>query len=448
LATVVVAALTAALVPAAAANPEVDAAEPRGASIEEIAAAIQKHITEKAAADGGHYGLMHDGRELHLELVRIHMEYLADLGGGVQFACVDLVGTDGPVYDVDFFLAGEPGAMTVTEAPTVHKINGQPLYAWEQKDDGTWGRVAIQDAPPRLLGVVEGEDEFEFIYRVRLPELAGAADLWMPLARSDAFQSVEVTGIDAPTKTRQLEEDTYGNKILYLSVGPENSGQAIEVRYRVRRVEKSPYPTASPSTRRDLGPERLVPNRDDIRASADSVTQAKTTDLMRARALYDHVIGELRYAKFGTGWGKGDVAYACTAKSGNCSDFHSYFVALARSVGIPARFVAGISIPSERDAGGIDGYHCWAEFLADGRWWPVDLSEADKNASLATYYFGHQPANRMELSQGRDLVVEPGPASGPINFLAYPVLEVEGRLAQAKTEFLFRRVGTRDGKTE
>jgi hypothetical protein len=69
----------------------------------------------------------------------------------------------------------------------------------------------------------------------------------------------------------------------------------------------------------------------------------------------------------------------------------------------------------------------------------VDVSEADKNARLATYYFGHHPANRIELTRGRDLVVEPGPESGPINFLAYPILEGGGQTAKVKTDFSFRR---------
>jgi hypothetical protein len=74
----------------------------------------------------------------------------------------------------------------------------------------------------------------------------------------------------------------------------------------------------------------------------------------------------------------------------------------------------------------------------------VDISEADKYSSLATYYFGHHPANRFELSQGRYLVVDPLPASGPINILAYPVLEIAGTLVKPETEFIFRRTGARD----
>src|SRR5881628_1245981 len=134
-------------------------------SIDDIAAGIEKHIAERSQASGGYFKLQHDKKELNLQLVRVHLEYLADLGGGVSFACVDLVGTDGPVYDVDFFMKGAPGAMTVTEI-SIHKVNGQPYYAWEQKRNGTWRKVPIGKAPRRLLGVINGVDEFEFVYRV------------------------------------------------------------------------------------------------------------------------------------------------------------------------------------------------------------------------------------------------------------------------------------------
>ena len=84
------------------------------------------------------------------------------------------------------------------------------------------------------------------------------------------------------------------------------------------------------------------------------------------------------------------------------------------------------------------------ESYADGKWWPVDISEADKYSSLSTYYFGHHPANRFEFSHGRDLVVDPGPVSGPINFLAYPVLEIDGKTARTKNEFSFKRTVSRN----
>jgi len=406
----------------------------------DIQAGIEKHIEEQTRLGNGYFKLPFEKKLLELKLVRVHLEYLANLGPRRHFACVDLVGTDGNVYDVDFFLAGDPGAMTVTET-TVHKINGQPRYTWEQERDGTWRRVPVKKASTRLLGVINGKDEFEFIYRVKLPPISAPAQIWLPLAQSDRFQTVQVEGIQAPVQWRELHDRAYGNKVLFLTPSPAESGRTIEIKYRVQRLEKAAYAVQEPMTQKYLKPERLVPLNENFRTIAEEVTRGKATDLMRARALYDHVIERMRYMKYGSGWGTGDATYACNARTGNCSDFHAYFIALARAIGLPARLAIGAAIPSERNDGKIDGYHCWAEFYADGKWWPVDISEADNYSSLATYYFGHHPANRIELSQGRDLLVDPLPASGPINLLAYPVLEVAGAPAKAETEFIFRRIG-------
>ena len=112
-------------------------------------------------------------------MVRVHTEYLANLGPRYHFACVDVADIEGDLYDVDFFLAGDPGSMTVTET-TVHKINGQPFYTWQQKEDKTWHRVTIENAPKNLLGVLSGHDEFDFLYMATLPEITEPARMWLP----------------------------------------------------------------------------------------------------------------------------------------------------------------------------------------------------------------------------------------------------------------------------
>ena len=81
---------------------------------------------------------------------------------------------------------------------------------------------------------------------------------------------------------------------------------------------------------------------------------------------------------------------------------------------------------------------CQTLFYAEGKWWPVDISEANKYTALSTYYFGRHPANRIEFSRGRDLIVNPGPQTGPINFLAYPVMEVGGSPVIVETFFSFK----------
>jgi transglutaminase-like putative cysteine protease len=410
----------------------------KSAPTAEIQAGIEKHIEEQVRVGGGYFKLPFRNQDLRLKLVRVHTEYLSKLGPGRYFACVDLADISGDVYDVDFFLAGDPAGMKVTET-TVHKLNGQPFYAWEQKRDGIWQRIPLKEASEAHLGIIRNRDEFEFLYRATLPEITGTARMWLPLASTDSFQTVEVKSITAPGKQSILQDRQYGNRILFLDLGPEDSGKKVEIRYQVQRLEKAAYAPPTPDQRNYLNPERLVPSNENFRSIAEQVVEGKTGDLGRARALYDHVIDRMRYIKYGEGWGKGDAVYACDARTGNCTDFHSYFIALARSVGIPARFAIGAATPSERNDGGIDGYHCWAELFAEGKWWPVDISEGNKLTSLASYYFGRHPANRFELSRGRDLVVDPGPAGGPINFLAYPVLEIAGKPVKAAVEFSFHR---------
>lgn len=288
--------------------------------------------------------------------------------------------------------------------------------------------------------IVKGSDEFEFVYRVKLPEIKGEARLWIPMAKTDMFQSVTQEEVSIPIKWEKVQDRDYGNDICVLHPQPADSAKTIELRYRVVRKEKSAYAGNGEDTARFLRPEKLVPTNETFKTLAEQATAGKKDDLDRAKALYDHVLGRMRYDKSGTGWGRGDAVYACDVKTGNCTDFHAYFIALARSVGIPARFAIGATIPADKTEGTIEGYHCWAEFFADGRWVPVDISEAWKNPQLADYYFGHNPANRFELTKGRDLIVDPAPASGPINFLVYPLLELDGKIVKPETSFAFKRI--------
>jgi transglutaminase-like putative cysteine protease len=119
---------------------------------------------------------------------------------------------------------------------------------------------------------------------------------------------------------------------------------------------------------------------------------------------------------------------------------------MARSCGIPARFAIGLPLPRSRTPAEAEivGYHCWAELYVEGRGWvPVDASEAVKDPSRREYFFGHHDENRLELSRGRDLTLEPAQRGGPLNFFVEPYAEVDGRPHQA----VDRRVTFRDRET-
>ncbi|MFD0797267.1 transglutaminase-like domain-containing protein [Maribacter chungangensis] len=405
----------------------------------DIEEGIKANIAKKVKDDGGYFTMNADGKELRLQLVRVHTEYLSNLGPRRHFACVDLADVSGDVYDVDFFLEGDPGAMTVTET-TLHKLNGKPFYTWKQREDKTWYKFPVKEATKDLLGVVEGEDRFEFSYEVTLPEMDKATQMWIPMPQSDRFQTVELLSMDAPVAHETLEDKYNKNTVLHMNFSPEHSGKKVKLVYDVQRREKQAYEDDT-SPNNYLGASLLMPIGDRFQILSDSIigNKRKEGNIMKARALYDYIIDNMRYMKSGT-YGTGDAVYACDALTGNCTEFHSLFISLARSAGIPSRFAVGASIPSDRNEGGISGYHCWAEFYAEGKWWPVDISEANKYTALATYYFGRHPANRIEFTRGRDLVLEPGPSSGPINFLAYPVMEAGGKPLFPKTFFSFERI--------
>ena len=408
-------------------------------SIAEVEEGIRAHIKNETDANDGYFHIETDTLDLNLKLVRVHTEYLSVLGPKSYFACVDLADSTGDVYDVDFFLKGEPGNMNVSQT-TVHKLNGKPYYTWKKGDDKVWRRVPVTGATSDLLGVIEGNDHFTFRYALQLPKIENTAQMWIPIPQSDEFQTIELVEAKRSGSMQILTEPVYGNTIQYFELTSENSGDSVVFVYDVRRTEKGPYAAPKPDLDLYLTSSLLLPTGGRFSVIADSVLALKQNEsnLMKARALYDYIIDNLRYAKQGK-YGTGDANYACDSRSGNCTEFHSLFISLARSSGIPARFAIGAAIPSNRDNGGVDGYHCWAEFYAEGKWWPVDISEGNKYTALATYYFGHHPANRIEFTRGRDFEVDPRPAAGSIPFLAYPLFEKDGQEIKVKTKFTFKR---------
>src|SRR5260370_40107575 len=77
------------------------------------------------------------------------------------------------------------------------------------------------------------------------------------------------------------------------------------------------------SVSRYLEPDRLVPIDGKMETLAAENTNGKQGVVEKALALYNYVFHNMRYDKTGTGWGRGDSLYACDAKRGNCTTFHS-----------------------------------------------------------------------------------------------------------------------------
>ena len=280
---------------------------------------------------------------------------------------------------------------------------------------------------------------YELEQRIDLGKWASAeADsvrLWLPMPADNEYQHVLSKVIESPWKYRETQ-DANGNRFIYLEPGSgQVAGGEIVMRFV---IERSPHvgiaaSKAKPGTpldpRRHLGAQSRIPLDGKVKQYAEEAGAGLRTDAKRIRAYYNYVIKIMQYGKYGDGWGRGDAAWACDAKYGNCTDFHSVVIGMCRSQGVPARFVMGFSIPADKIEMQINGYHCWAEaYDREFGWLPMDASEAWKSQRLDKYY-GRLPSDRIEYAVGRDLILEPPQQGQPLNYFIYPYAEVNGKPA-------------------
>lgn len=298
---------------------------------------------------------------------------------------------------------------------------------------------------------VSGEDtmkqrEFEFIYTATIdgiPKDAEEVDVWIPYPQDKSYQKILDVSINSPFPAKLNYDKKYGNTILYVKVlNPGLQNFQIEIKYKVLRKEKNSSYVILKNPEKYLQANNLVIIDEYIKKLAYSITKEQKTDTEKAKAIYRYVLDNMIYDKSGTGWGRGDTKYACEIGRGNCTDFHSLFISLARASKIPAKFVMGFLLPHDKNKGEISGYHCWAEFYIEKQGWiPVDISEARKQ-KREDYFFGTCCENRIELSEGRDIVLNPEQKCEEINYFIYPYVEIDGRAFEnVKRSFSFKSIG-------
>lgn len=278
--------------------------------------------------------------------------------------------------------------------------------------------------------------EFNYSTTVQVPEGAKNVKIWLPLPHSDQNQDITGFQIKSEYPVSFANDGEYGNSFFTVTAtnakpGPLTVDFTLQVLrreylHRPKEVLKAADTEISdPLMPRWLQPDRLVPINQRVRDLAAEVTKGKVTDLEKVRAIYDYAVTNLKYDKTGTGWGRGDIFFACDEKRGNCTDFHALVIGLARACNMPARFSMGFPLPEDKIEGAISGYHCWAEVYVKGfGWLPIDASEASKNPQKKEYFFGALDEHRVQFTIGRDVPVT-GIHSDPLNYFIYPYAEID-----------------------
>jgi transglutaminase-like putative cysteine protease len=306
------------------------------------------------------------------------------------------------------------------------------------------GAAALAVAP----GAVEATEASEprvltFTYQVTIPETASGqkpVDVFVPLPRTDRYQAVLETTVDAPFEGASRTDAVHGNRYWYGQVPADvDVPSIVTMTARVERkvvdldLSQSGGATELTAAQREehavyLGSNARVPiDSDQVKAILADLPASDGTLLGKSRVIYDYVVDNMDYKKTGDGWGHGDTHWACSSKYGNCTDFHALFISLARASGIPARFEIGFPVPQSPAAGDVKGYHCWVQFwIPELGWIPIDASEAKKNPEQREALFGGQPADRILFTIGRDHKLGAGHAAPALNYFVYPHVETAG----------------------
>ncbi len=288
---------------------------------------------------------------------------------------------------------------------------------------------------------------FAIIYSAKISEVPAGTRLlriWLPVPSDSSVQTIHKLNFSRPAQF--THDRKYGNRIAYWEITSPAESDSItmtftctrrEIRVDLARVardgaDQETQPEAQFAVFKK--PDRLVVVNEPIRRLAAQITAGQRTTLEKAKAIYDYVLANMRYDKSGTGWGTGSTEYACAVGRGNCTDFHSLFNSLCRAEGIASEFEIGLYLPYERNASEpVGGYHCWASFRVPGRTWvPVDCSEAWREPARRDFFFGGHTNNRVTLSVGRDLTLEPEQAGEPLNYFVDPYGEADGKPVTAK----------------
>lgn len=291
----------------------------------------------------------------------------------------------------------------------------------------------------------EKQGTMAFDITVRTNETAKTVRLWQPYPVSNNDQKITNITINGNYNYSGIyREPENGNMILYAEWTDPQEFPNLNFSFDIWRSEVvlKNFPDEEGAIPVDaqefLLPTSLAPVDGIVKKYSDEITEGKNTILSKATAIYDYLIEHGERDPDLNFCGDGDVCQLLQILRGKCVDFSSVFTALSRSAGVPAREILGTRIYKDGDITGA--YHCRAEFyLPNYGWVPVDPSDVAKlmlNKNLQIndtevvdardYFFGAQTETYVDLSTGRDIILNPEQEAGPINYFMYPYAEVNG----------------------
>lgn len=273
--------------------------------------------------------------------------------------------------------------------------------------------------------------------------------LWVPYPVSDLNQTITNVRVKGDYAEAAIYTDSiHQTPMIYARWDKGTKRRNLTFLFNVDRKEviRRDFPEREAAWNpadysRYLEGTSLGPVDGEVKRLAEQITRGQTTVLGKARAIYDWICDNMYRDPERRGCGPGNVCQLLDTPGGKCTDIHSVFVSLCRAVGVPSRELFGLrqGKTAEQDISGWQ--HCWAEFYLPGYGWvPVDpgdvlklmlkekLNSYDPKAiEYRNYFWGGIDPFRVQLSRGRDLILNPLQKGQPVNYLMYPFAQVGGQ---------------------
>jgi transglutaminase-like putative cysteine protease len=313
----------------------------------------------------------------------------------------------------------------------------------------------------------DGWRTFDVVTKVELLKFDGVSHIWLPapMIRNTPYQNTISTRFTAEGETATLSKDKQSALGIVSATYAANSKPALSLTSRVAlknyAIDLSSRTTAPPASQAELDyflrPSRYVPTDGIVQQTALKATAGATTDIEKARAIYEWVVENTFRDPKVRGCGRGDIRFMLESgdMGGKCADLNALYVGLARSVGLPARHVYGLRIAkSERGYKSVGlatdiatkGQHCRAEvYLREHGWVPVDPADVRKVALEEPP--GNRPLNDEIVSRARDSLF----GSWEMNWMAYNYahdVDLPASAGKPLVYFMYPQAETSEGRTD
>ncbi len=318
----------------------------------------------------------------------------------------------------------------------------------------------------------DGWRTFEVTTKVEVLQPAGVTRVWLPtpLTTETPYQRALGQTMDAAGGTARVVTDAAAangiacfewpagvKPVATLTARVTTRDYTVAVPKAAPRPQKSAAASSSSgSISRFLQPSKLVCTDGIVLETATKITRGATSDVDKARAIYEWIVENTFRDPKTRGCGVGDIRAMLESGylGGKCADLNALYVGLARAAGLPARHVYGLRVAkSDRGFASLGpatdnvtkGQHCRVEvYLSEHGWTPVDpadvrkvaLEEPPGNLPLESepvqkaraMLFGAWEMNWVAFNFAADVAL-PGSSRAPVGYFMYPQAETaDGRL--------------------